>query len=64
MRGKQYVKKGVWYIGDKKKKKDAEYQFGLLALIGASILGEIAKPILGKFFGRGCRNKRRWRRRR
>ena len=65
MRGKQYVKKGVWYIGDKKKKKkDAEYQFGLLALIGASILGEIAKPILQKFFGRGRRKKGRSRRRR
>ena len=57
-------KKVFGILGIKKKKKDAEYQFGLLALIGASILGEIAKPILGKFFGRGCRNKRRWRRRR
>ena len=30
MRGKQYVKKGVWYIGDKKNKKDAEYQLEYL----------------------------------
>ena len=57
-------KKVFGILGIKKKKKDAEYQFGLLALIGASILGEIAKPILQKFFGRGRRKKGRSRRRR
>ena len=35
---------------------------GLLTSIGAPILGELAKPILGKFFGRGRRRKRRVRR--
>ena len=49
MRGKQYVKKGVWYIGGKKRKqKGGAFPLGLLASIGAPILGEIAKPILGK----------------
>ena len=37
---------------------------GLLASIGAPVLGEIAKPILGKIFGRGRRKKRVNRRRR
>ena len=64
MRGKQYVKKGVWYIGDKKKQKGRGIPIGILALIGALILGEIAKPILEKFFGRGRRKKKRSRRRR
>ena len=51
MRGKQYVKKGVWYIGGKKRKQTGgAIPLGLLASIGTPILGEIAKPILGKFF--------------
>ena len=55
-RGKRYVKKGVWYIGGKKRKqKDGAIPIGLLVSIGAPILGETAKPILGKFFGRGRR---------
>ena len=64
-RGKQYVKKGFWYIGGKKRKqKGAGLPIGLLATIGAPILGELAKPILGKNFGRGRRCSRRLRRRR
>ena len=64
-RGKQYVKKGFWYIGGKKRKqKGAGLPIGLLAMIGAPILGELAKPILGKNFGRGRRRSRRLRRRR
>ena len=64
-RGKQYVKKGFWYIGGKKRKqKGAGLPIGLLATIGAPILGELAKPILGKNFGRGHRCSRRLRRRR
>ena len=55
-RGKQYVKKGIWYIGG--------IPIGLLASIGAPILGEIAKPIFGKIFGRGRRRSRRLRHRR
>ena len=65
MRAKQYVKKGVWYIGRKKRKQTGgAIPLGLLAPIGAPILGEIAKPILGKFFGHGCKRKHRSRRRR
>ena len=64
-RGKQYVKKGVWYIGGKKRKqKGAGIPIGLLASIGAPILGQIAKPVFGKIFGRGCRRSRRLRCRR
>ena len=52
MRGKQYIKKGVWYIGGKKRKqKGGAFPLELLASIGAPILGEMAKPILGKIFG-------------
>ena len=63
-RGKQYVKKGVWYIRGKEKQKGAGLSIGLLASIGAQILGELAKPVLGKFFGRGRRRSRRLRNRR
>ena len=40
-------------ILEEKKRKDGAVPIGLLASIGAPILGEIAKPILGKNFGRG-----------
>ena len=68
MRGKQSVKKGIWHIGDKYKRAPKRRQrggaipLGLLASIGAPILGEIAKPIFGKIFGRGRRKRRvkRW----
>ena len=61
---KQYLKKDVWYIGGKKgKQTGGAIPLGLLASIGAPILGEIAKPILGKFFGRGRKHRRRRRRR-
>ena len=62
MRGKQSVKKGIWHIGGKykrapkrKKQKGGAIPFGLLASIGAPILGEIPKPILGKISGRGLK---------
>ena len=65
MRGKQYMKKGVWYIGGKKRKqKGGALPLGLLASIGGPILGQIAKPILGKISGRGRKLKRRRKRRR
>ena len=64
MRGKQYVKKDVWYIGgEKRKQKGGAFPLRLLASIGAPILGEIAKPILGKIFGRGRKLRRRKRQR-
>ena len=57
MRGKQYVKNGVWYIGRKKRKqKGGAFPLGLLAPIGAPILGEKSKPILGKIFVLGGEN--------
>ena len=53
-RGKQYVKKGVWYIwGKKRKQKSGAIPIGLFASIGAPILGQIAKPILGKILVEG-----------
>ena len=65
MRGKQSVKKGIWYIGGTYKRAHRRRQrrgaipLGLSASIGAPILGEIAKPILGKILGRGIQNGRR-----
>ena len=66
-RGKQSVKKGVWYIGGKKKKKNLKktqkgkgIPFGLIASLAAPVLGEVAKPILEKVFGRGRPHKKRW----
>ena len=61
-RGKQYVKKGVWYIGAKKRQRGRGIPIGLLASIAAPVLGEVAKPMLGKIFGRGRRRKRGLRR--
>ena len=68
MRGKQSVRKGIWHLGGKykrakKRQKGGSIPLGLLASIGAHILGEIAKPILGKILGRGIK-KRRTRRKR
>ena len=68
MRGKQSVKKGICHIGGKYKRVPKRRQrggaipLGLLTSIGAHILGEIAKPIFGKIFGRGRRKRRvkRW----
>ena len=64
VRRKQSVKKGVWYIGGRYKKAPKRRQrggaipLGLLASIGAPVLGEISKPIFGKIFGRGRRKRR------
>ena len=64
MRGKQSVRKGIWHIGGKYKRRKrrqigAAIPFGLLASIRAPILGDISKPILGKILGRGLRKRRR-----
>ena len=65
MRGKQSIKKGKRHIGGKykrapkRKQKRGAIPFGLLASIGAPILREIAKPILGKILGRGLKKRRR-----
>ena len=64
-RGKQSVKKGIWYFGGKKEKKKKKKQRGkgfpidLLASAAAPFLGEIAKPIFKTIFSRG-RRKRWW----
>ena len=69
MRGKQSVKKGIWHIGGTYKRAPRQRQrggaipLGLLVSIGAPILGEIAKPILGKILGRGLKKGRRTTRR-
>ena len=52
-------------LGEKKRKqKGAGIPIGLLTSIGAPILGQIAKPVFGKIFGRGSRRSRRLRCRR
>ena len=63
-RGKQSVKKGVWYIGGKYKKarkrqqKGGAIPIGLITSLAAPVLGKIAKLILGRLLGSG-RKKRR-----
>ena len=59
-RGKQFVKKRcLVYWRKKRNQKGGTIPIGLLASIGAPILGDIAKPILGKNFGRGRKRRRR-----
>ena len=66
-RGKQSVRKGVWYIGGKykrapkrkKRQQGGAIPFGLIASLAAPILGEVAKPIFGKILGRGVRRRKR-----
>ena len=60
-RGKQSVKKGVWYIGGKKRKKQKSgaIPIGLIASLAGPILGEIAKPIFKKIVGGKIRKRRR-----
>ena len=63
MRGRQSVKKGVWYIGGKRKYRRRRQQgkgfpLGLLASAAAPILGEVAKPFLKKVFGRRRQRRR------
>ena len=61
-RGKQVVKKGIWYVGGKKKRKQKQkgkgFPFGLVASAAAPLLGEIAKPTLKKNFGRGKKRRK------
>ena len=70
-REKQSVKKTFGTLGwggggggrdikeqEKEDRGMGQYLSGLLASIGAPILGEIAKPILGKILGRSRRRRR------
>ena len=55
MRGKQSVRKGVWYIGVKirrysKRQRGGAISFGLIPSAAAPFLGKVAKPLLKKFF--------------
>ena len=58
MRGKQSVRKGVWYMGGRKKRGRKIYRkqmgiglpLGLIASAAAPFLGEAAKRILKKIF--------------
>ena len=66
MTGKQSAKKGVWYIGGRKRyrkrkkrgQRERGFPIGLIANAAAPFLGEIAKPIFKKIFG-GRRKRRR-----
>ena len=63
-RGEQTVKKGIWCIGGrykkrKRKQKGGTIPFGLIASLAGPILGEVAKPIFKKIIGRG-RKRKRW----
>ena len=52
-RGKQIVKKGIWHIGGKRKRKRKQkggaFPIGLVASLAGLILGEVAKPIFKKY---------------
>ena len=53
-RGKQVVKKGVWYIDGKRKRKNQKggtIPPGLIASFAGPLLGEIAKPIFKETVG-------------
>ena len=64
-RGKQSIKKGVWYIGGKikRKQKGKWFPIGVIASLAAPVLGAVAKPIIKKIFGgrkRPHRKIKRW----
>ena len=58
MRGKQSVRKGVWYIGGRKRRGRKIYRkqrgkglsLGLIASAAAPFIGEIAKPLFKNVF--------------
>ena len=67
MKRKQSVKKGVWYIGGRRRRtRRQKWDFlpiaRLLGSVAAPLIGKIAKPILRKIVG-GKMVKRRRRRR-
>ena len=67
MNRKQSVKRGVWYIGGRRRRQRRQKgEFlpiaGLLGSVAAPLIGEIAKPILRKIVG-SRKVKRRHRRR-
>lgn len=69
MRGRQFVKKAVWYIGGKRrklgkrKKKEQRRKglpIGLKVSAAGPFLGENTKPISKKNFGGRRRKRKRW----
>ena len=63
MRGKQSVRKGIWYVGGEKsqyrKQRGRGILFRLVASAAAPFLGKVAKPLLKNFFGGRCSRRRR-----
>ena len=67
MWGKQSVRKGVWYLGGRKRlrkrtkggQRGGALPRGLIASAAAQLVSEIAKPLLKKKIGRR-RRRRRW----
>ena len=64
-KGKQTVKKGIWRIGGrykkrKRKQKGRANPFGLIASLAGPILGEVVKPIFKKIIGGRKRRIKRW----
>ena len=60
MRGRQSVRKGIWYLGGRRRKRRIRGFLPLTGLLGSaagSILGENAKPFFFKFIG-GKRRRR------
>ena len=65
MRGRQSIKKGVWHIGGRRKRRQrgGAFPLGLVASLAGPLLGEVAKPIFKTILGRGIQQRRRRRRR-
>ena len=65
MRGRQSIKKGVWHIGGRRKRRQrgSAFPLGLVASLAGPLLGEVAKPIFKTILGRGIQQRRRRRRR-
>ena len=64
-RGKQTVKKAIWFIGGrykkrKRKQKGDSIPFGLIASLAEPILGEVPKPVFKKIIGGRKRRIKRW----
>ena len=62
-RGRQTVKKGIWRIGGRYKKrktiqKGGAIPFGLIASLAGPILGEVAKLMFKKIIGRDGKRKK------
>ena len=51
-----------WGVGERKRQRGGAFPFGLIESAAVPLLGEVAKPIFKKIFGRG-RRKRKCRRR-